>query len=106
MSSLLDHKIRELRKQKGLSYEKLGAATSSSRSYLWELENREGVKPSAEKIAKIAEVLNVTTEYLLNDHQLTPDEEVADLAFFRKYQKLSASTKNKLRKILDAWDED
>lgn len=106
MSSLLGNKIRELRKQKGLSLDGLAKATDSSKSYIWELENREGAKPSAEKITKIAAALNVTTEFLLHDPNLAPDEVVADQAFFRKYQKMDIDTKNRLRKILDAWDDD
>ena len=104
--SPLGDKIRALRKQKKLSLEQLAELTDSSKSYIWELENKDEPKPSAEKIDKIASVLEVTVEYLMSDAQMAPDEKVADEAFFRKFQKLPDSDKKKLRKILDAWEDE
>ena len=106
MPSPLGNKIRDLRKAKNLSLEKLAEFTDSSKSYIWELENKDEPKPSAEKIDKIASVLEVTVEYLMSDAQMAPDEKVADEAFFRKFQKLPDSDKRKLRKILDAWEDE
>ncbi len=48
--SPLGDKIRALRKQKKLSLEQLAELTDSSKSYIWELENKDDPKPSAEKI--------------------------------------------------------
>ena len=100
MPSPLGDKIRALRKQKKLSLEQLAELTDSSKSYIWELENKDNPKPSAEKIARIAEVLKVTPEYFMDDRitELEPSEE--DRAFFRKYRGLSPETKKKLDDIL------
>jgi transcriptional regulator with XRE-family HTH domain len=100
MPSPLGEKIRGLRKQRGLSLEQLAEQTESSKSYIWELENKDNPKPSAEKIARIAEVLKVTPEYFMDDRitELEPSEE--DKAFFRKYRGLSPETKKKLDDIL------
>lgn len=106
MPSPLGDKIRARRKEKKLSLERLAELTESSKSYIWELENKDDPKPSAEKIAKIASVLEVTTEFLLTDSTTTPGEEVIDEAFFRKYKSMPDDTKKRLRKILDAWDDD
>lgn len=106
MPSSLGDKIRVLRKQKKLSLEQLAELTDSSKSYIWELENKDEPKPSADKVAKIAAVLEVTTEFLLDESVSTPDEEVADTAFFRKYKTMSESDKKKIRRILDAWEEE
>ena len=54
MPSPLGDKIRALRKEKKLSLERLAELTESSKSYIWELENKDDPKPSAEKIGKIA----------------------------------------------------
>jgi transcriptional regulator with XRE-family HTH domain len=75
-------------KQKKLSLEQLAELTDSSKSYIWELENKDDPKPSAEKIGKIAAVLEVTTEFLLTESTATPGEEVIDEAFFRKYKSM------------------
>lgn len=106
MPSPLGDKIRTLRKQKKLSLEQLAELTDSSKSYLWELENKDEPKPSAEKIGKIAAVLEVTTEFLLTESMATPDAEVLDEAFFRKYKNMPDDTKKRLRKILDTWDDE
>jgi transcriptional regulator with XRE-family HTH domain len=104
--SPLGDKIRALRKQKKLSLDQLADATESSKSYLWELENKDDPKPSADKLARIATVLDVTTEFLMSDVVATPDATVIDEAFFRKYKTMPEPTKKQIRKILDAWDEE
>jgi transcriptional regulator with XRE-family HTH domain len=104
--SPLGDKIRELRKQKKLSLDQLAELTESSKSYMWELENKDDPKPSAEKVARIATALDVTTEFLLSDSVTTPDEQVIDEAFFRKYKTMPEPTKKQIRKILDAWDDE
>ena len=50
--------------------------------------------------------LEVTTEFLLTESATTPDEEVLDEAFFRKYKNMSEPDKKKIRKILDAWEDE
>lgn len=106
MPSPLGDKIRELRKQKKLSLDQLAELTDSSKSYMWELENKDDPKPSAEKVARIATALDVTTEFLLSDSVTSPDEQVIDEAFFRKYKTMPEPTKKQIRKILDAWDDE
>ncbi len=104
--SPLGEKIHNLRKQKKLSLDQLAELTDSSKSYIWELENKDAPNPSADKIAKLAVVLEVTTEFLLTENTASPDEKVVDEAFFRKYQTMPEDTKKKIRKILDAWNEE
>jgi transcriptional regulator with XRE-family HTH domain len=106
MPSPLGEKIRAQRQQKKLSLEQLAELTESSKSYLWELENKDAPRPSAEKVAKIAAVLEVTTEFLLSESTTTPDETVIDEAFFRKYKRLPEADKKRIRRILDAWEEE
>ena len=106
MPSPLGDKIRAQRKQKKLSLEQLAELTESSKSYIWELENKDDPKPSADKIGKIAAVLEVTTEFLLSESTASPGDEVIDEAFFRKYKTMSEPDKKKIRKILDAWEDE
>jgi transcriptional regulator with XRE-family HTH domain len=104
--SPLGDKIRALRKQKKLSLERLAELTDSSKSYMWELENKDTPNPSAEKVARIAAALDVTTEFLLSTSASTPDGEVLDQAFFRKYQNMPEGTKKQIRKILEGWEHE
>lgn len=103
MTTPLGKKIRDLRKQKGYTLEKLAELTDSSKSYIWELENKNPPRPSAEKVAKIASVLGVTTDYLVSQTEAAPGEDVLDQAFFRDYKNLDESTKEKLRELVNIW---
>jgi transcriptional regulator with XRE-family HTH domain len=106
MTTTLGEKIRKIRKEKGYTLEKLGELTESSKSYIWELENKNPPRPSADKIAKIAAALGVTSDYLVDSRKSTPDVEVLDDAFFRKYRNMHPRTKERIRRMVDIWDED
>ena len=105
MSRNLKEKIRELRKAKGYSLDKLAEITGTSKSYLWELENRESRNPSAEKLASIAEVLGVTTDFLLSD-SAEADDSVKMSAFFRKYNKLNPTDQKRIEEMINSWSRD
>ncbi|CAG9258075.1 Putative DNA-binding protein [Burkholderia diffusa] len=100
----LGEKIRTLRKQQGLTLDQLALQISASKSSIWELENKEKARPSADRIDAIAQALGVTSAYLLDDTQAEPSKNVADEAFFRKYQQLEEPVKRQLQDILDVLD--
>ena len=75
------------------------------RSY-WEIENRDELKPSADKITRIAAALDVTPDFLFTAAGQTPDDAVTDQATFRKYQGMSDQDMKRLRQIIDAWERD
>ena len=106
MPSCLGHKIKSRRKQLGMTLEQLADKSGCSKSYIWELENKDTPHPSAEKIFAIAKALGVTPEFLLEEAQTEADDAVFDEAFFRKYQSMPVETRRRLRRILDAWDEE
>ena len=106
----LGDKIRTKRKEKKLTLEQLAKASASSKSYIWELENsdaRKVARPSADKLARIANALDTTVDFLLGieDGQKGIDHE--DKVFFRKYQSMTPDAKKKLQKMidLDIWDD-
>jgi transcriptional regulator with XRE-family HTH domain len=99
----LGRKIRELRKEKGYTLERLAELADSSKSYIWELENKNPPRPSAEKVAKIASVLGVTADYLMSKSQKAPGDDVLDAAFFREFQSLDDKTKDRLRDLVKLW---
>lgn len=98
----LKDKLKEHRRKLRLSLEELASRSESSKSYLWELENRTDKKPSAEKLTKIAEVLGLTTEYLLDDKAEMDDGQLKE-AFFRKFNKLEDDDKKRIEEMIDAW---
>lgn len=89
-------RIKELRTKKGLTLDQLATATGSSKSYIWELENKNPPRPSAEKLAEIAKVLEVTTDYLIGREAVTL-EDAEDKAFFREYSNMPEKTREKIR---------
>lgn len=103
MPTAFGEKIRELRKKMGWTLERLADETESSKSYIWELENKNPPRPSAEKLTKIASKLGVTTEYLLDESQESPGEDVLDSAFFREFRGLDPTDKEKIRALVKAW---
>ncbi len=106
MGGSLGEKINRLRKEKGFTLEELGDLTGSSKSYIWELENKEPPRPSADKISKIAEKLGTTIEYLLDEKEVVDQEEASDANFYREYKKMDSPTKEKIRKMVKLWGEE
>lgn len=91
-------RIKELRTAKGLTLEQLAQATGSSKSYIWELENKDPPRPSADKLSEIATSLGVTVDYLIGrDEQTLAQAE--DKAFFRDYSELPEPTRRKIREM-------
>lgn len=103
MTTRLGDKLRELRKQHRWTLEYLAEKAGLSKSYLWELENRESQRPSAEKLTALADALGVTASYFLEEDTRAPEERHLDEAFFRGYQKLEPEAKEQLRKILSTF---
>ena len=106
MPTPLGERVREQRRKRGLTLEGLAERVGSSKSYMWEIENKEVVRPSAEKLAMIATALDTTVEYLLAGDGEKEEENAEDIAFFRKYKKMAAPEKERLLRILDALDDD
>ena len=90
------NRIQKLRTDRKMTLDQLADATSSSKSYIWELENKSPPRPSAEKLAGIAKALGVTVDYLLGTDEQTKAE-AEDMAFFREYSELPLETREQLR---------
>lgn len=106
MTNKLGEKIRKLRKEQGLTLDKLAELTGSVKSYIWELENKNPPRPSAEKVTKIAMALGVTVDFLMDTSETVKVEDATDTAFYRKYRNMDASTKDKIRRMVDLMSED
>jgi transcriptional regulator with XRE-family HTH domain len=103
MKKTFADKLKEEREQAGLSLDALAKQIDSAKSYIWELENKESSRPSADKVFKLAEVFNVSPEYLLDETGRIARN--PDRAFFSKFQKLSPEHKKTILKFMDSLDE-
>lgn len=106
MSTALGEKLKKLRNEQGFTLDKLAELSDSSKSYVWELENKTPPRPSADKLSKIASALGVTIEYLIDQKQQVKESDAIDEMFFRKYQSMDPEVKNKVRKMIDLWDDE
>lgn len=106
MTTAVGDKIRTLRKSKGYTLERLAELADLSKGYIWELENKNPPRPSAEKVLKIAAALGVTADFLLDTTDATKVEEATDQAFFRKYRDMDDATKEKIRRMVEVWGDD
>ena len=102
MTTSIGSKIKALRKEKAYTLDELADRAKCSKSYIWELENKNPPRPSAEKLASIAKALGVSLDYFIDDE--VPVEDAADKMFYRKYQKMDPATKKKVRQMIDLWD--
>jgi transcriptional regulator with XRE-family HTH domain len=98
-------RIRALRNQKKLTLDQLADQAGLSKSYLWELENKDPPRPSGEKLAGIAKSLDVTVDYLLGSDPSEKLETATDKAFFREYHQMTTEMKAKLRRMAKLLDE-
>ena len=101
MANKLGEKIKTYRVKNKLTLEQLAALANLSKSYLWELENRESQSPSAEKLQAIADALQLDVSFFVDDNVDSPETSHRDKEFFRSYSKLGGPEKEKLRLILD-----
>ncbi len=106
MPTPLGDRIRQLRKEAPMTLEGLARKVDSSKSYVWEIENKDVARPSAEKLTLIANALETTVDYLLQGSNVTDAEEARDQAFYRKYMKQQPTKRRQMQKFLDALDED
>lgn len=103
MASRLGEKLNALRKDQKLTLDQLADLSGLSKSYIWELENRESQRPSAEKLTALADALGVSSAYFLEDDFRPPEQKHKDEAFFRNYQKLPPEAKDQLTKIMETF---
>jgi len=105
MSEKIGIRIRALRLKKKLTLDQLAEKAGASKSYLWELENKDPPRPSADKLAGIAKALEVTVDYFLGSDMPEELQIAEDKAFFREYQRMTPTLKAKLREMRKLLDD-
>lgn len=98
----LSEKLKTKRTEKGKSLDALAKEAGLSKSYLWELENRDSPRPSLDKLQAIAAALDIDVAFFMDESIEDLQEDLKDRQFFRNYSKLKPETKEQLRVILEA----
>lgn len=93
---MFGERLKSLRKKRGFTLQSLADKVGSTKSYIWELENKPSANPKADLVGKLAKELKVTIDYLVG----TEDESDEESVFFREYTQLSAPNKKQLSKFM------
>ena len=100
MDETFGERLSRLREERGLTLEALAEEIGSTKSYVWELEKKPNIRPSASLVYKLSVALNTTVGVLLGETAVQ-DAAEEDQVFFRKYQPLKPQTKRQLADIMD-----
>lgn len=101
MASAFGARLRRLREAKKLTLQQVADAVGCTKAYIWELEMKDGQRPSAERIQKIAQVLGVTMEDVMGTPmQQAPQASPEDVVFFREYAEMTDEEKDRYRQAL------
>lgn len=107
MATLMGERIRALRAERGYTLEQLAKEAGASKSYVWELENKAPPRPSAEKLSAIAAALGTTVDALIGTPINSADDlNAEDKVFFRKFRSLDPKDRERLRRMVDLWDDE
>ena len=101
MASAFGARLRRLREAKKLTLQQVADAVGCTKAYIWELEMKDGQRPSAERIQAIAKVLGVTMEDIMGEPiEQVPQASSEDVAFFREYAGMTDEEKDRYRQAL------
>ena len=101
MTTPLGKRLRQYREAKGLTLQQVADAVGCTKAYIWELEMREGQRPTAERLNAIAKTLGVTVLHLLGEPiGGIEDPSPADAEFFREYAGMSEDEKARYREAM------
>ncbi|MCW5232551.1 helix-turn-helix domain-containing protein [Verminephrobacter eiseniae] len=101
MASAFGARLRRLREVRKLTLQQVADAVGCTKAYIWELEMKDGQRPSAERIQAIAKVLGVTMEDVMGTPmEQAPDASPEDVAFFREYAGMTEEEKKNYQDVL------
>jgi transcriptional regulator with XRE-family HTH domain len=101
MASTFGARLRRLREANGLTLQQVADAVGCTKAYIWELEMRDGQRPTAERIQGIAKVLGVTMEDVMGEPiEQVPQASPEDVVFFREYAGMNDDEKDRYRQAL------
>ncbi|MGH1339692.1 MAG: helix-turn-helix domain-containing protein [Aureispira sp.] len=101
---IISRRITDLRKEKGWSQGELSKLIGASRDMVGKYERGENL-PSVEMAIKLADILEVSTDYLLGQEQFgRRDKEAVDR--LQEILNLDADTRERLYDIIDTYVRD
>jgi transcriptional regulator with XRE-family HTH domain len=101
----LSERLKEARTKKGLSQSDLAKKVKLHYTQIGRYENK-GAQPSADILSKLADALDVTTDYLMSGSQDEMAEGISDkelMTQFKRIAKLPKEKKAIVKELLDAF---
>jgi len=100
VSRHIGRNIRDIRKARGLTQEKLAGLIDSQKSYVWKIEKETPKDVSLNKISKIADVLGVSVDSLLQE--TLPDlMDIGDDIAIEKFKRLDENRRLKVKEFIE-----
>lgn len=101
MASGFGARLRRYREAKKLTLQQVADAVGCTKAYIWELEMKEGQRPSAERVRALAKELGVTMEDIMGEPiEQVPQASPEDVAFFREYAGMTEEEKKNYQDVL------
>ena len=101
MASAFGARLRRLREAKKLTLQQVADEVGCTKAYIWELEMKDGQRPSAERVQALARVLGVTMEDIMGEPiEQVPQASPEDVPFFREYAGMTDEEKDRYRQAL------
>lgn len=102
MSKSFGDKVRSKRKELGLTLEELAEKLDTTKSYVWQLENKVPARPSGQLLLRLADVLETSPDFLIDDEATDPSADHVRSALFRneEFKSLSQADLEKVMQII------
>lgn len=98
-------RLRDARKQAGLTLEALAERTGSTKAYMWQLENKDAAKVSGELLLKLCEALSMSPATLLGQSINIAVDEMEKEVLFRKYGALDQRDRQTIMALMRTLSE-
>jgi transcriptional regulator with XRE-family HTH domain len=101
----LPERLKEARTKKGLSQSDLAKKVKLHYTQIGRYENK-GAQPSADILSKLADVLDVTTDYLMSGSQDEMAEGISDKELMTQFKRIAQLPKERkaiVKELLDAF---
>ena len=90
-----------MREAKKLTLQQVADEVGCTKAYIWELEMKDGQRPSAERVQALAKLLGVTMEDIMGEPlKEVPEASLEDVAFFREYAGMTEDEKKHYQDVL------
>jgi transcriptional regulator with XRE-family HTH domain len=95
-------RVRKLREDHGFTLRQLGDKIGTSKSYVWQIENKEHPNPSANVVLDIARIFGVSPYYLIHDDLPEQSKNIEDVILINKLESLTNTDKLMVAEMVDA----